>query len=314
MYNGFFGFERSPFELSPDPLFFLPLEKTKEALASIYYGLCQRKGFVVMTGEVGTGKTLLIRCLLELMKRQQIPCANVFNPRLSDIDFLSYVSFDLGIRVTERSKSSLLRGLYSFLLVQMQKGLTTVLVVDEAHQAPLEVLEEIRFLTNLETGQQKLIQIVLVGQPEFDAKLDSFELRQLKQRIAIRCRLEPYGILETRQYIESRLKRAGAGSTVRAIFPLETVEAIHRYSLGIPRLINSICDQSLIAAYARQLRSVPVKIVDDVASYFRLQPVPELLEKSEMPQFTEQKEAANYLWQVIESIKRQPVAHQNEWP
>jgi general secretion pathway protein A len=307
MYNGFFGFERSPFELSPDPHFFFPLDKSKEALASIYYALCQRKGFVVMTGEVGTGKTLLIRCLMELLKRQQIPFANVFNPRLSDIDFLTYVSFDLGIKVTDRSKSSLLRGLYSFLLVQLQKGLTTVLVVDEAHQMPLEVLEEIRLLTNLETSQQKLIQILLVGQPEFESRLDSFDLRQLKQRIAVRCRLEPYTIVETRQYVERRLARAGAGPTARSIFPLDTVESIQRYSLGIPRLINSICDQALVAAYARQMRTVPVELIDEVASYFRLQPVPELVENFENEdRAADHREAANYIMQVIESIKRKP--------
>ena len=306
MYEGFFGFERSPFELSPDPQFFFPVEKSKEALASIYYALCRRKGFVVTTGEVGTGKTLLIRCLLELLKRQEIPFANVFNPKLSEIDFLNYVSFDLGIKVTAHSKSILLRALYEFLLVQLQRGLTTVLVVDEAHQMSLEVLEEVRLLTNLETSQQKLIQIVLVGQPEFDTKLDSFELRQLKQRISIRCRLEPYTIMETRQYIEWRLTRAGAGSTARAIFSLETVEAIHRYSLGIPRLINSICDQSLIAAYARELRSVPAELIDEVASYFRLQPVPELVENTERPRVTEQREAANDLLQVIESMEHKP--------
>ena len=308
MYNAFFGFERSPFELSPDPHFFFPMEKSKEALASMYYALCQRKGFVVMTGEVGTGKTLLVRCLMELLKRQQIPFANVFNPRLSDIDFLTYVSFDLGIKVTDRSKSSLLRGLYSFLLVQLQKGLTTVLVVDEAHQMPLEVLEEIRLLTNLETSQQKLIQILLVGQPEFDARLDSFELRQLKQRIAIRTRLEPFTLSETRQYIERRLVRVGAQATARSIFPLESVESIHRYSLGIPRLINSICDQSLVAAYARQMRAVPVALIDEVASYFRLQPVPELVENYENDRSVEHREAANYILEVIESIKRKPAA------
>src|SRR5215472_16689921 len=157
MYNAFFGLERSPFELSPDPRFFFPAAETKETLASIYYSLCQRKGCVVMTGEVGTGKTLLIRCLLQLLKRQQVPFANVVNPRLSDIDFLSYVSFDLGIKVTEGSKASLLRGLYNFMLAQMQKGLTTVLVVDEAHQASFAMLEEIRLLTNLETSEHKLI-------------------------------------------------------------------------------------------------------------------------------------------------------------
>jgi len=145
-----------------------------------------------------------------------------------------------------------------------------------------------------------------VGQPEFESRLDSFDLRQLKQRIAIRCRLEPYTIVETRQYIERRLARAGAGPTARSIFPLDTVESIQRYSLGIPRLINSICDQSLVAAYARQMRSVPVELIDEVASYFRLQPVPELVENSENSRFTEQREAANYIMQVIESIKRKP--------
>jgi general secretion pathway protein A len=202
----------------------------------------------------------------------------------------------------------LLRGLYNFLLEQLQKGLTTVLVIDEAHQMPLDVLEEIRLLTNLETSQHKLIQIVLVGQPEFDAKLDSFELRQLKQRITVRCRLEPYGIVETSQYIEQRLRRAGAGSRARTIFPLETVEAIQRYSQGIPRLINSICDQSLLAAYARELRSVPVSVIDEVASYFRLGADLELVESAEKPNFVDEREAARYLLQMIESLKNKPAS------
>jgi general secretion pathway protein A len=313
MYNAYFGFERSPFELSPDPRFFFPMEKSKEALASIYYALCQRKGFAVMTGEVGTGKTLLVRCLLELLKRQQIPFANVFNPRLSDIDFLTYVSFDLGIKVTERSKAALLRGLYSYLLVQLQKGLTTVLVIDEAHQAPCEVLEEVRLLTNLETSEHKLIQIVLVGQPELDGKLDSYELRQLKQRITIRTHLQPYTIVETCQYIEQRLKRAGAKN--RAIFPLETVEAIQRYSTGIPRLINSICDQSLVAAYARQSHTVPAEIVEEVAGYFRLHPAPEIVENPDSPQFVaEKREAAKYLLQMLETLKGKPAASHRALP
>lgn len=308
MYNEFFGFERSPFELSPDPRFFFAMERSKEALASIYYALCKRKGFVVMTGEVGTGKTLLIRCLLELLKRTQIPFANVFNSRLSDIDFLSYISFDLGIEVTDRSKASLLRGLYNFMLLQLKKGLTTVLVIDEAHQASFEVLEEIRLLTNLETSQHKLIQIVLVGQPELDTKLDSFQLRQLKQRIAIRCRLEPYTIMETCQYIEQRLRRAGASNGSREIFPLETIEAIQRYSLGTPRLINSLCDQSLMAAYARQLPSVPVEVVDEVASYFRLKPVTEVASETDNFPLMGEKEAAMYFLQIVESLKSKAVA------
>ena len=308
MYNKYFGFERSPFELPPDPRFFFAMERSKEALASIYYALCKRKGFAVLTGEVGTGKTFLIRCLLELLKRKQIPFANVFNPRLSDIDFLSYVSFDLGIKVTDRSKASLLRGLYSFMLLQLQKGLTTVLVIDEAHQVSFEVLEEVMLLTNLETTEHKLIQIVLVGQPELDTKLDSFELRQLKQRIAIRCRLEPYTVMETCLYIEQRLRRAGANAVSRVIFPLETIEAIQRHSLGIPRLINSLCDQSLMVAYARQLRSVPVAVVDEVAAYFRLNPVEEPASSTDSSPFADEREAAKYLLQLFESLKGKPAA------
>ena len=174
-------------------------EKSKDALASISDAIRQRKGFVVMTGEVGTGKTLVLRCLFELWEREEIPFAYFIGPRLSTIDFLSYITFELGINVAEPSKGNLLRALYGFLLAQFEKGLTTVLIIDEAHQMPRSVLEEIRLLTNFETAQQKLVQIVLVGQPELDKKLDSVELRSLKQRIAVRCQLEPLREEEIRQ-------------------------------------------------------------------------------------------------------------------
>ena len=172
-----------------------------------------------MTGEVGTGKTLVLRCLVELWEREQIPFAYFIGPRLSTMDFLSYITFELGITVAEPSKGKLLRALYGFLLAQFEKGLTTVLIIDEAHQMPRSVLEEIRLLTNFETAQQKLLQIVLVGQPELDKKLDSVELRSLKQRIAVRCRLEPLREEEVRSYIERRLELAGAGAQAAAIFP-----------------------------------------------------------------------------------------------
>lgn len=272
MYNHFFGLTRNPFELSPDPSFMCSSGRSEEALASIYHAILQRKGFIVLTGEVGTGKTLVVRYLCDLWKDRQIPFANIIGPGLSVSDFLSYLIFDLGIEVIEPTKGNLLRAFYGFLLAQHQKGLTTVLVIDEAHQVPLSVLEEVRMLTNFETAHEKLLQVVLVGQPEFDEKLDSVELRQLKQRVAIRCKLEPLCEEETRRYIEARLKLAGANSQASAIFPPETVSAIYRYSLGIPRVLNSICDQALIAAYARQIPVVPVEIIDDVASYFRLQP------------------------------------------
>ena len=272
MYNDFFGLNRSPFELSPDPFFLFSSEKNKDAVASIYYAICRRKGFIVMTGEVGTGKTLMLRCLFELWEREQIPYAYFIGPRLSTMDFLSYITFELGIKVAEPSKGKLLRALYGFLLAQFEKGQTTVLVIDEAHQMPRSVLEEIRLLTNFETAQQKLVQILLVGQPELDTKLDSVELRSLKQRIAARCRLDPLLEEEVQQYIERRLELSGAGEQAGAIFPPETVHAVYRYSLGIPRLVNSICDQALIAAFERKVRIVPAEVIDEIAARFRLSP------------------------------------------
>ena len=280
MYEDFFGLDRSPFELSPDPFFMYSSGSSRNALATISWAVNERKGFAVMTGEVGTGKTLMLRCLFELWEREQIPFAYFIGPRLSTIDFLSYITFELGIEVTEPTKVNLLRALYRFLLNQFENGFTTVLVIDEAHQVSRSVLEEIRLLTNFETAQQKLVQILLVGQPELDKKLDSTEMRALRQRIAIRCHLEPLGKEETSHYIAHRLELAGAGSQAATIFPAETREAIYRHSQGIPRLVNTICDQALLAAYARQVRILPVEIVDEVASTFRL-------ESSRKPQQTE---------------------------
>jgi general secretion pathway protein A len=273
MYEEFFGLISSPFQLSPDPFFMIPSEKSQEALASIYGAIQLRKGFVVMTGEVGTGKTLVLRCLMERLEREEIPFAYFIGPRLSTVDFLSYIAFELGLSVPEPSKGNLLRALYVFLLSQFEKGFTTVLIVDEAHQMPRSVLEEIRLLTNFETAQQKLAQIVLVGQPELDKKLDTVELRSLKQRIAVRCHLEPLRAEDIGLYIERRLELAGAGSQAATLFPPESVQAIYSYSQGIPRLVNSICDQALTAACARQIRVVPVEVIKSVASHFRLEPV-----------------------------------------
>jgi general secretion pathway protein A len=304
MYKDFFGLNRNPFELSPDPSFMCPSEKSKEALASIMYAVAERKGFVVMTGEVGTGKTLIVRSLFEFWKSEGIAFANIFAPRLPVIDFLINATSDLGIKVTESTKGNLLRALYGFLVTQFQKGLTTVLVIDEAHQISTTVLEEIRMLTNLETNQQKLVQVLLVGQPELDRKLDSFELRQLKQRIAIRCQLEPLREQETRQYIERRLNLAGANSQANTIFPRETVNAVHRYSRGIPRLVNNICDQALMSAFALQARVVPVEIIEEVATHFRLDPAPNLKLTEKLLLLTNQSEKSSRdkSWQAVPSL------------
>src|SRR5271165_6941942 len=229
MYKSFYNLKRNPFEITPDPAFLFPTRRHNEALAALYYGVRRHKGFVVMTGEVGTGKTLLVRCLLELLNRLNVAYAYVFNSLLSPREFLQYVAGDFGLPAAGRNKSELLLELSNFLIGRYQKKLTTVLVVDEAHHLPVEVLEEIRLLTNLETAQEKLLQILLVGQPELDEKLDSMELRQLKQRIALRCQLEPLNLEETRGYIQRRLQLAGA-SPAAALFPAETVAGVYRHA------------------------------------------------------------------------------------
>lgn len=284
-YEDFFGLNRNPFHLSPDPYFRISSQQSNDALASIAHAIRQRSGFVVLTGEVGTGKTLILRCLSELWKREEIRFAYFIGVRLSTVDLLSYISSELGIRVVEPTKGNLLRALHEFLRAQFEKGSTTVLIIDEAHLLRRSVLEEIGLLTNFETADQKLIQIVLVGQPELDKKLELVEMRSLKQRIAVRCRLEPLPEEEIRHYIEHRLELAGAGSEAATIFPNETVKAICRYSQGIPRLINSICHQTLMAACARQLRVVPVEIIQGVSSNLGLAPTALASEVISLPDY-----------------------------
>jgi general secretion pathway protein A len=270
MYKSFYHLKRNPFEITPDPSFLFPTRRHNEALAALYYGVRRHKGFVVMTGEVGTGKTLLVRCLLELLNRRNVAFAYVFNSLLSPLEFLQYVVGDLGLPASGKNKSELLLELSNHLIARHQKKLTTVLVVDEAHHLPVEVLEEIRLLTNLETAQEKLLQILLVGQPELDEKLDSMELRQLKQRIALRSLLEPLNLEETRGYIQRRLQLAGANSYANALFPAETIAKVYRHSRGIPRLINTVCENALITAFARQVQVVTPDVIEEVAADFRL--------------------------------------------
>src|SRR6202034_3579655 len=270
MYKAFFNLKRNPFEITPDPSFLFPTGRHNEALAALYYGVRRHKGFVVLTGEVGTGKTLLLRCLLQLLNQSSdVKYAYVFNGRLTPLEFLQHIAGDLGLPSSGKNKSELLLQLAGYVVSRGEKKLTTVLVVDEAHHLSTDILEEIRLLTNLETANEKLLQILLVGQPELDAKLDSVELRQLKQRIALRSHLASLDLTETKGYIERRLQLAGSPHAAQ-IFPPETVAAVHRYSQGIPRLINTICENALIAAYARQAASVAPEIIETIAKDFRL--------------------------------------------
>jgi type II secretory pathway predicted ATPase ExeA len=205
-----------------------------------------------------------------LSKNADVSYAYVFNGLLSPPEFLQYIVADFGLPTTGKNKSQLLVDLSKYVVFRGTKGLTTVLIVDEAHHLSVEILEEIRLLTNLETSQDKLLQVLLVGQPELDKKLDSFNLRQLKQRISHRARLKPLTLDETQGYIERRLEIAGAHSPDQPLFPRETIATIYRYAQGIPRLINTISDNSLISAYARQMQCVTPEIVDSIAADFCL--------------------------------------------
>jgi general secretion pathway protein A len=270
MYKAFYNLKRNPFEITPDPSFLFPTKRHNEALAALYYGVRRHKGFVVLTGEVGTGKTLLLRCLLELLKRNNdVEYAYIFNGKLTPVEFLQYVAGDLGLPAVGKNKSELLLQLARYVIARSQKQLTTVLVVDEAHHLSADILEEIRLLTNLETANQKLLQILLVGQPELDDKLDSIELRQLKQRIALRSHLAALDLSETKGYIERRIQLAGSPHATK-LFPQETVVAVYRHCGGIPRLINTICENALIAAYSKQAAIVTPEIIDAIAADFRL--------------------------------------------
>jgi len=271
MYKAFFHLKRNPFDLTPDPTCFVPTVRHNEALAALYYGVRRHKGFVVVTGEVGTGKTLLLRCLLRLLEESKdVSYAYLFNSRLSAVEFLQYILADLGMAVSGKNKGELLFELGQYLVERHARKMTTVLVIDEAHLLSEDLLEEVRLLSNLETYDDKLLQIVLVGQPELDHKLDSVSLRQLKQRIALRTQLLPMTHDEVGRYVEQRLQIASADAKAPSLFPPEVIAKVHRYSRGYPRLINSICENALIAAYAKQLWEVSPEMIDSIARELRI--------------------------------------------
>jgi len=269
MYKQYFGLTRNPFEISPDPFFYHPTPRHNEALANLHYGVGRRKGFIVITGEVGTGKTLLVRCLLSELRKNNIAFGYVFNPLLPVVEFFQYIMADLGLPYSGRTKTEMLLDLNRFLIQRHARGLITALVVDEAQALRNELLEEIRLLTNLETSQQKLLQIVLMGQPELEMVLDSPELRQLKQRVSLRCQLQPLDGPQTHAYVLSRLERAGAPKEP-PIFTEEALDKVFEYSSGIPRIINNLCENSMVSAFAHEKRSVTADMITEVAADFRL--------------------------------------------
>jgi len=254
MYENFFGLRESPFRVSPDPRFLVSTPETEEAVAALTFGVAQRRGFVLLSGEVGTGKTTILNMFLEWLEATHISTAYIFNPRLNVKEFFDFMLAEFGIPCDSELKSQQLLCLNRWLVERYRANRTAVLIVDEAQNASTELLEEIRLLTNLETSDGKLLQIVLSGQPELEYKLHQPELRQLQQRITLRCKTCPLKLKQVATYINERFRIAGREEG--PIFSPAAIEAIHDYSQGIPRVINLVCDHALISAYAEGRRFI----------------------------------------------------------
>jgi general secretion pathway protein A len=270
MYLQYYGLQDIPFSLTPDPRFLYFTASHKEVMANLHYGIQHGKGLIVVTGEVGTGKTTMLRAMLSRLDRSVLT-ANIFNPGLSVLEFYEHLAadFDLG---AYSSKSDLLMKLGRTLMMRHSRGLRTVLILDEAHGLSRELMEEVRLLLNFETYTEKQLQILLVGQPELRVGLNRPEMRQLKQRISLRCEIKPLKADEISAYIRTRLKVAGAARL--DLFTANAIALIYRASEGIPRLINNLCDNALLTGYAMNARLITSQIVAEVAeSLDLLQPM-----------------------------------------
>jgi type II secretory pathway predicted ATPase ExeA len=284
MYKSFFGLRVLPFGASPDPRFLCMMPQIKEALACLQYGIAARKGFVVMTGEVGTGKTTLLKTVLSTFSKDRVSSAFVFNPRLDVLDFLEFVLTDFGIPPKARTKSGMLLQLNRWLIERFRNRGLCVIVVDEAQNLSWELLEEIRLLTNLETSSEKLLQIVLSGQPELEEKLRDPSVRQLRQRISIWCRTQQLTPDQTQSYIAERLRIGGA---TEPVFTAEAAHLVHQYSRGIPRLINLICEHAMISAFVEQVKPIPARIVESVSIELDMEQQPFVISPMAMSGFPE---------------------------
>ncbi len=267
MYLEYYGLIRAPFEMTPDPSFLYLGEAHQEGLATLLYGVRARKGFVMLSGEVGTGKTTLLHALLAQLD-SSAASAFVFNPRLEPLDFFKLVFEEFGIGDPCTTKGDYLMALNRFLIQRLERDHPTLLIVDEAQNLSPEMLEEIRLLSNLETPRSKLIQIILVGQPELAELLERQELRQLRQRIVMRYNLRPFEAAETLNYVEERLRLAGY--TGKGIFRRSALKEIHALSGGVPRLVNILCDGALLLGYSRDLPVLDARAIREVARDLRL--------------------------------------------
>jgi general secretion pathway protein A len=268
MYNSYFGFQESPFNVTPDPRFFYTNPVYQEAFAVLRYGIEAKKGFVVITGEVGTGKTTLLRKLMRSLG-ETIHSVFIFNTLLSFPELLQLILHDLGLASGEPNKVTMLQELNDYLMKQLKQGHIVSVLIDEAQNLSDEALEGLRLLSNLETDQEKLLQFVLLGQPELMAKLDQPGLRQVKQRVAFQCQLAPLRDEETGPYIDFRLR--AVGYTGNDLFEPDAVRRIAFYSRGIPRLINTVCDNALLSAYAESKKIISADMIQEVGRDLRLE-------------------------------------------
>jgi general secretion pathway protein A len=271
MYKSFFGLKENPFDVNPNPKYLVPTKSVEEALTALMYGIESRKGFITLVGEVGTGKTTLVNRLLSWLRTRRTRTAFLFNSRINSRQLFDFILAEFDIPCEIRDKGQQLLKLNKWLLDRYRSGENAVLIVDEAQNLSHPVLEEIRLLTNLETSSEKLLQIVLSGQPELEEKLKLPQLRQLRQRVMLQAKTSPLTKEETADYILRRLRIAGAGTD--PIFSPKAMETVHMYSLGIPRVANLLCEHSLVNAFIQNQRPIEPKTVEDVAREFHLDEV-----------------------------------------
>jgi general secretion pathway protein A len=272
MYKKFFGLQENPFNINPDPRYLFLTPQTQKALDQLTYGIQARQGLILLTGEVGTGKTTVINRLRDWLHQQQTPTAFIFNSHLETGHLFDCMLADFKVPPVPELNGTALMRLNQWLFSRYRAGELPVLIVDEAQGLQMHVLEEIRMLLNLETPHEKLLQIVLAGQPELEAKLNRPELRQLKQRITFRCKTGPLTLQDAHDYIESRLNIAGARG--KRLFTSQAVESVHFYSRGIPRIMNLLCEHALINAYVEGVHLVPPHMIEEIAHEFQFDDKP----------------------------------------
>lgn len=298
MYLQFYGLRDIPFSLTPDPRFLYFTASHREVMANLHYGIQHGKGLIVSTGEVGTGKTTMLRAMISRLDRSVLT-SYIFNPGLSVPELYQHLASDFGF-APYTSKADALQKFGRLLMMRHSRGLRTVLIVDEAQGLSRELLEEIRLLLNFETYTEKQLQIILTGQPELRTLLNSTELRQLKQRISLRCEIKPLKADEVSPYIRTRLKVAGASRL--DLFTADAVALIYRASEGIPRLINNICDNALLNGFAAESKTIKAEIISEVAeSLDLLQPMieddPQQVMSDSLPPMPVMREEAEFNWQ-----------------